>query len=387
VSLHAVREVLSGPAVDKLAGVGLILATAAALAWANSPLAASYEALREATFGLPFDPALSNTAKRWTNDGLMTLFFLLVGLEIKREVVEGELADLRQASLTLAGAAGGMAVPVAIFVALNQGGVGLRGWAIPMATDIAFAVGLLALAGGRAAAPVRLFLIALAVIDDLGAVLVIALFYGHDPKLAWLAGAAAVFLAALAYGWWRRAHPLAVLILGLALWYCMLKSGVHPTIAGVLLALTIPLRSHPPDEPDSEDFEHRLKPWVLLLVMPVFALLNAGVTFDADLVLLSPITLGIALGLFLGKPIGIVGACWLCVRTGLGKLPAGVGWPALASVGLLAGLGFTMSLFIAQLSFDEGTELAQSKAAILATSALAGVLGLAMLRLVTVRQR
>jgi len=225
------------------------------------------------------------------------------------------------------------------------------------------------------------------VIDDLAAVLVIALFYGHDLSFGFLAGAAMVFLIALAYGRRRRAHPLMVAALGLALWYCVLRSGVHATIAGVLLAFTIPLRSRPQEHPDSEDFEERLTPWVLLLVMPVFALFNAGVTFRADLISLSPLTSGIALGLILGKPIGILSACWLSIRVGLGKLPDGVTWHGLASLSVLAGLGFTMSLFIAQLAFEHGTELAQSKAAILCASMLAAMVGLTMMRLVTTGQR
>jgi Na+:H+ antiporter, NhaA family len=245
----------------------------------------------------------------------MALFFLLVGLEIKRELVEGELAD------------------------------------------------------------------------DLRAVLVIALFYSHALDLALLAGAASVFLIALAYGRRRRTHPLAVVVLGLALWYCVLRSGVHPTVAGVLLAMTIPLHSRPQEQPDSRDFEASLTPWILLLVMPVCALFNAGVTFDADLVRLSPISLGIALGLILGKPIGIFGATWLSVRLDWGKLPEGLTWSGLASLSVLAGLGFTMSLFIAQLAFVPGPELAQSKAAILCASTLAAMVGMAMTRLVAIRQR
>jgi Na+:H+ antiporter, NhaA family len=375
----------TGLAIEKLGGVGLILATGGALVWANSPAQESYEALRRITFEIPFNPALTKSLKEWVNEGLMAFFFLMVGLEIKREFIEGDLADVRHASLTVIAAMGGMVVPVAIYLAFNGRGAGLVGWAIPMATDIAFAVGLVSLVGGRATTALRLFLVALAVVDDLGAVLVIALFYGHDLSFGFLAGAAAIFLIALAYGRRRRAHPLIVAALGLALWYCVLRSGIHATIAGVLLAVTIPLRSRQ-EHPDSVDFEEQLTPWVLLLVVPVFALFNAGVTFKADLIRLSPITLGIALGLILGKPIGILGACWLGVRADLGRLPDGLSWLGLTGLSVLAGLGFTMSLFIAQLAFEEGAQLAQSKVAILCASTLAAIVGLAMIRLVVARQ-
>jgi len=373
--------------IERLGGLVLITATGAALVWANSPAAPSYEALREVEFGFAFEPHLFKSLKRWVNDGLMALFFLLVGLEIKREFVEGDLADLRHAGLTLAAAFGGMVLPVVIYLVLNAGGPGLRGWGIPMATDIAFAVGLMALLGGSAAGPLKLLLLAIAVIDDLGAVLVIALFYGHELHLTFVAAAAITFAAAVAYGRMKHSQPLVVAGLGLLLWYFTLRSGVHATIAGVLLAFTIPLRSRPSTHPNSVDFEDRLEPWVLLGVMPVFALVNAGVTFRADLAWLSPVVLGIGLGLVVGKPAGIVVASWLCVRAGLARLPEGVTWAALAAVGMLAGLGFTMSLFIAQLAFDEGATLAESKAGILIASTFAAIVGLSAIRVTRVRGR
>lgn len=402
---------------ESAGGVILIAAAVVAFLWANSPLAPSYQALKEAPFGFGLGGwGLEKPLILWVNDGLMALFFLLVGLEIKRELLVGELEDPRAAALPIAAAVGGMVVPAGIYVALNWGGEGMPGWAVPMATDIAFALGVMALLGKRVPLGLKVALTALAIVDDLGAVLVIALFYTANLKLGYLALALAVWVAAVLYGRFGGRKLTVFGMLGVVLWYCMLKSGVHATVAGVLLAFTIPMRRHL--EPGQvkerlaalfrgEDFEtqevelehlenlveaaqsplheleHSLLPWSAFFIMPIFALFNAGFQVSPEASFAAPVTLGAFLGLVLGKPLGVMLFSWLAVATGRATLPAGVGWTAVAGMGLLAGIGFTMSLFIAALGFPDPGLLDQAKLGVLSASVTAAVVGLLALHVGT----
>lgn len=398
---------------ESSSGVILIAAAAIAFVWANSPFAASYLALLDIEVGIEFGAfALHKHLLHWVNDFLMVLFFFVVGLEIKRELLVGELAGWQKASLPAAGALGGMVVPALIYVALNYGEPTVRGWGVPMATDIAFALGVLALLGGRVLLALKVFLLALAIVDDLGAVLVIALFYTADLNTTALAISLGIWVLAIIYGRADGRRPLVFLLLGLVMWYFMLKSGVHATIAGVLMALTIPLRhgmsveelrdqlrwqagnafeqiesrighiertlerAHSP----LHSMEHALTPYVAFLIMPIFAFFNAGVPIGAgEAGVLSAVSAGAFLGLLIGKPIGVVGFVWLAVRTGLTRLPEQMTWGGLTGVGLLAGIGFTMSLFIANLAFVSGGHLDEAKIGVLAASLVAAVVGLAFL--------
>lgn len=405
---------------EAASGMLLLLCAVVALAWANSPWGATYQALWETKLTIgPEGAALSKSLLHWINDGLMVLFFLLVGLEIKRELLVGELSSPRKAGLAIAGAIGGMVVPALLYLTLNAGGIGERGWGIPMATDIAFALGVLALLGRGLPIGLRVFLAALAIVDDLGAVLVIAVFYTAELSMG------ALLAAAIVWGLLWACNLLGVRqlwiygVLGVVLWLAVLKSGVHATVAGVLLALTIPARR----KIDGEAFltqaqtllevfrkspgtgrllsenqrdavyslqqacehveapltrlEHGLHGLVAYFVMPVFALANAGVALggDSGLSLTHSVTLGVVLGLLVGKPIGVLLTAWLAVRLRLAELPAGVTWGQLLGVGCLCGIGFTMALFIAGLAFPDPLLLDQAKVGILSASLLAGLLG------------
>ncbi|CAH0190930.1 Na+/H+ antiporter NhaA [Roseomonas sp. CECT 9278] len=371
--------------LDSEAAGGLILmATAAcALFIANSPLAPAYFA----ALGVYVGPM---NIGHWVNDGLMAVFFLLVGLEIKREMLDGQLASWSNRALPGIAAAGGMVVPALVFLAFNAGSPETaRGWAIPTATDIAFALGVMSLLGPRVPAALKVFLAALAILDDLGAVIIIALFYSGQLSTLDLALAAAAL--AVLFGMNRAgvARLWPFLLVGLVLWFFVLRSGVHATIAGVLLALAIPLRPAParPDDMASSllhRLEHALHKPVAFLVVPVFGFANAGVSF-AGLTLetaLQPLTLGIALGLFLGKLVGVFGASALAILLGVASLPFRASWMHMVGVALLCGIGFTMSLFIGLLAFaDYPQQQAQAKIGILAGSLVAGVLGWLVLRL------
>lgn len=360
-------------------GIVLIVAAALALLLENSPLAWIYDALLDTPVAIQVGALeLDKPLLLWINDGLMAIFFFLVGLEIKREIVEGRLSSITTATFPIAAAIGGMLVPALVYVWLNQGDpVALRGWAIPAATDIAFAVGILALLGSRAPTALKVFLLALAIIDDLGAILIIALFYSAElslPVLA-IAGAGTVLLAVLNHRGVSRTAPY--LITGLVVWVCVLKSGVHATLAGVIVALFIPLRSADGEESPLKRVEHGLAPWVSFGVMPVFAFANAGValyglSFDD---LFGGIPLGIALGLFLGKQLGIMAFVWGAVRLRLAKLPDGITWTQVYGVALLAGIGFTMSLFIGTLAFADPEHAAGVRIGVLAGSTASALLG------------
>lgn len=399
-------------------GILVLGCTAIALVLANSPWHAAFEQLLHAPIGLRLGEALySKSLWHLINDGLMAVFFLLVGLEIKRELLLGELRDPRKAALPLFAALGGMAVPAAIYACFNHDGPGAAGWGIPMATDIAFALGIMRLSG-RVPAALLVFLAALAIIDDLGAVLVIALFY--TGSIAWpaLAVAGLAFAGLLALGRAGVRHPLPFILGGIVLWLAVLHSGIHATVAGVLLALCIPLRGTiDPDRtiswtadfataelktPNSGDtiekladgigrgrsplvsWEHALGPWVNFVIVPVFALANAGVVFDRAMLVavVDPVFWGAALGLVLGKPLGVVGASLLAIRLGVAALPAGLDRRSLIAAGVLAGVGFTMAIFISGLAFGEADPAHQAiaKAAILAASLVAGVAGFILCR-------
>ena len=366
-------------------GVLLMRAAAAALALDNSPLAHLYDALLTVPVAVQVGVlALEKPLLLWINDGLMALFFLLVGLEIKRELLDGSLSSWRQAALPALAAAGGMAVPALIYAAINADDpAALRGWAIPAATDIAFAVGILALLGSRVPAALKAFLLTLAVIDDLGAILIIAVFYTADLSLTSLAiaGAATAVLLALNLAGATRLLPYIVVVL--VMWVAVLKSGVHATLAGVIVALFVPLRTGDASAtPPLVRAEHGLAGFVALFVMPVFAFANAGVHLGGlspgDF--LSTVPLGIAAGLFAGNQIGIFGLTWAGVRLGLCRLPEGVTWLHVYGAAALAGVGFTMSLFIGALAFEDPTRQAAMRLGVLSGSLLSGIVGYATLR-------
>ena len=364
-------------------GVALLLSAVVALAWANSGLAPSYAALLDVPVAIEIgENGLRKPLILWINDGLMAIFFLLVGLEIKREVVGGHLSTLRKAALPVAAAVGGMAVPAALYLLVVGGDPAFAaGWGVPMATDIAFALGILALLGRRAHVALAVFLAAFAVADDIGAVLVIALFYTATVKTGWLlaAAAATAVLAGLSLG--RVQRLAAYLVVGAALWLFVLKSGVHATIAGVVTALFIPHRAVTGASGSPLlHLEHGLTPIVTWAILPIFALANAGVALGGDVRLDHPVALGVAFGLVAGKAVGVTGASWLAVKAGVAQLPAGVNWGQIAGLGLLGGVGFTMAIFIASLAFADPALIDTAKAGILLGSAISGVAGLAVLR-------
>ena len=384
---------------EAFAGVLLLFFAAIAFAWANSPWAGAYFGMKEIPFGIRFNQtwALEKSLEHWVNDALMAVFFLMVGLEIKREVRVGELANPRQASLAIFAALGGMVVPAMLFTVLNAGTDGARGWGVPMATDIAFALGVLALLGARVPVALKVFLTALAIVDDLGAVIVIALFYTSDLNWLALAAAGGCWALALLAGARGVRHLSVYGLLGALLWYFVLKSGLHATIAGVLLALAVPLaaRIDRTEESTGRDaereldlehesplhrLEHALQPWVTYMILPVFALFNAGVAIGGAGGI-SAVTLGALVGLLIGKPIGVSVFCALAVRSGLASLPSGVTWPMMIGVSLLAGIGFTMALFISNLAFAGSALLDQAKIGVLAASVIAALIGLAWLNL------
>ena len=427
VSSHPIIGPLQSFFRSEAAGGLLLLGCAIiAFAWANSPFAEAYFDLwgTYVTVGVG-SFVIDKPMLLWINDGLMAIFFFLIGLEIKREVMGGELSNPKSAALAVSAAIGGMLVPALAYVLLNAGGSGSAGWGIPMATDIAFALGVLALLGNRVPLALKVFLTALAIVDDLGAVLVIALFYTAEVSttaLLWAVGFFAVLVVLNRLGVQRTA---VYVILGLGLWLAFLKSGVHATIAGVLLALTIPA-SRRLDAPDfleraraylasfAEDvkpgeaeptlqqqnaifalenaceaaetplarMEHGLHKPVAFFIIPVFALANAGVAVTGGLgaLLGSPVTLGIVLGLVVGKPIGITLMAWLAVRTGIATLPAGAGWRQVVGISALCGIGFTMSIFIATLAFPGNAALLDAaKLGILLGSLVSGVIGWVLL--------
>ncbi|HRD74767.1 MAG TPA: Na+/H+ antiporter NhaA [Hyphomicrobiaceae bacterium] len=368
-------------------GIALVVAAIAALLIANSPLASDYKALQEIPAGVRIGAiGLQKTLLHWVNDGLMAIFFFLVGLEIKREFLVGELSDRQSAALPLFGALGGMIVPAVIYAMMTyRDSSMLSGWAIPCATDIAFAVGVLALLGKRIPPALKLFLLALAIIDDLGAIIIIALFYTADLSAMALVLAAFGIFGLVILNVAGVARLGAYVLLGAFVWICVLKSGVHATLAGVATALALPLgvASREEDGLDGHagGLQADLHPWVTFAILPLFAFFNAGVSLSGIGVdqVASGITLGIALGLFVGKPIGIVLFTALAIRTGLARLPDGVSWRHMVGCGVLCGIGFTMSLFIGTLAFPDGSREVEVRLGVLLGSLVSAVVGGLML--------
>ncbi len=411
---------------ESAGGVLLLIATAAALIWVNAPFGGTYGDFWGAHVRIDLNVVdLDESLVQWVNDGLMTIFFFVVGLEIKRELLEGELADRRKAALPVAAAVGGMIVPAAIYLAFNAGRGGEHGWGIPMATDIAFAVGVVTLLGSRVPTSLKVFLLALAIADDIGAIIVIAIFYSGDISAGWLAAAGALLTLVVALGRAGIRGVVIYLAVGLVTWLAVFESGVHATIAGVALGLLTPTGpAVQPDEfigatddllrqfriarmqtdadgqelsqaalsdlenlarqsqPVLDRLEHALHPWTGYLVVPIFALANAGVELDAGSLRHaagSPVSLGVALGLIAGKPLGIILAAWLACKAGIAALPDDARWRQLAGVGVVAGIGFTVSLFIGNLAFSQPELIADAKIGVLAGSALMGIVGIVAL--------
>ncbi len=420
--------------VEAASGIVLLVAAIVALVWANSPWRGSYESLWHAPIALSIGPYSStNTVHFWINDGLMVVFFFVVGLEIRREIYSGELSEPRRAALPVAAALGGMLIPAIIFLVFNRGLSSQRGWGVPMATDIAFAVGVLALLGKRVPAALRVLLLALAIIDDIGAIIVIAFFYSSGVSVGGILLALAGVAGVVLFQGLGVRRPVAYILPGFVIWLGCLRAGIHPTIAGVILGLMTPARAWLGERgflaairQAVEEFRgqsdregHRaedllgplgdvrqaqqeavapvvrlqtmLHPWVAFVIMPLFALANAGVTLDgadgADGAGLFaddmwPVLAGVVLGLVVGKPVGIVAMSYLAVRLRLAVVPAGVSWKGIAVVGSVAGIGFTMAIFIAGLAFSNASHLNGAKVAVLAGSAVAAVVALAFGRLV-----
>ncbi len=357
-------------------GILLAGASVVALVWANSPWSGSYEDLWHRAVG-PETLDLHLDLRHWINDGLMTIFFAVIGLEIKRELVIGELRDRRTVTLPVVAALGGMVLPALLYLLIAGGGEPAQGWGIAMATDVAFVVGVLALLGPRAPTGLKLFLLTLAIVDDIGAILVIAVFYTDELSLGWLAAAAAGFAVV---GLLRRAvvaSPLAYVPVGIAIWYAMYRSGIHPTIAGVALGLLTPV-GQVKGRQVIEELEHRLHPFSSWVVVPLFGLANIGVSLDRDTVSAAidgTVAWAVAIGLLVGKSVGVTVPALLTARSRLGRLPAGVDRRALAGGGALAGIGFTVSLFIAGLAFDDAALAQQATIGILAGSLASGLVG------------
>jgi Na+:H+ antiporter, NhaA family len=389
--LRRLARAVTGPLerffqIQAASGLSLLFAAAVALLLANSPWSNAYRQLWQTSFGITLLGFTFQRSLEWVvNDGLMVVFFFLVGLEIRRELHDGELAQWRRAALPAAAALGGMLAPAAIYLALVRAPEGRSGWGVPMATDIAFAVGLLALLGNRVPAALRVLLLALAVIDDLGAIVVIALFYSAGVGLAGVFVALGGFGLILLMQRFGVRSKLAYVAPALLAWAGVYAAGVHPTIAGVIVGLLTPVR--PRLEPDNglgeasspaQDLIRGLHPWVAFGIMPLFALVNAGVSLRGLSLDASSTTtaMGVAVALVVGKPVGVLIATWLCVRSGLGALPRGIGGRQLLVLGVVAGVGFTMSLFVAQLAFADLRLLSAAKLGILTGSALAGALAL-----------
>lgn len=410
-----VREFLR---VEAAGSVLLLLAAAVALIWANSPWAESYDSFWQVKATIDVGPLhISESLQHWVNDALMVIFFFVVGLEIKYELVHGDLRDPKTAALPIVAAIGGMVVPALIYVAIAGGPETGHGWGIPMATDIAFAVGVLGLLGRRIPSPLRLFLLTLAIVDDIGAILVIAIFYTADLKLGWLALALAMLAAMVVLRMLRVWSVPVYVALGVVCWFGLLESGVHATLAGVAIGLLTPatpllkedvargyaqkaLHDHHLDTdelsrlrfllgesvPLVERLQHTLHPISAYVVLPVFALANAGVDLGGGVLgqsLNSVVALGVALGLVVGKPVGVLLGAFIAVKVGIATLPDRVGWGLVTAAGMVAGIGFTVSLFISGLSFDAQILVDEAKVGILGASLVAAVLGALMLFFLT----
>lgn len=363
-------------------GIILFICVLISLTIANSPLGDAFENILNTPLG--FETAsvhLRYTTALWINDGLMAIFFLLVGLEIKRELVSGELSTPRQALLPIFCAFGGAIVPAGIYFAVNQGTETVSGWGIPMATDIAFALAVIAMLGKRVPASLKVFLAALAIVDDLIAILVIAIFYSAELHTIYLGYAAAILALLFIFNRLGVRSLIFYLIPGLFIWYFVHHSGIHATIAGVLTAMTIPLATKGQKEPPLLKLEHALTTPVNFLIVPLFALANTAIRFEEGMLegLVSPLGIGIIVGLMLGKPVGVYLMTKLAILLRIGSMPQGASWAQIIGVGLLAGIGFTMSIFIALLSFSDNLLIAEAKFSILVASLLSGVTGYILL--------
>jgi len=367
--------------LEAAGGLLLIAAAALALIINNSPLSWLYNGLLEVPVVAQIGALkIAKPLLLWINDGLMALFFLLIGLEVKREVIQGHLSRASQIILPGAAAIGGMVIPALVFWALNKDNpAAMSGWAIPMATDIAFALGVLALLGKRVPVSLKLFLMTLAIIDDLGAIIVIALFYSGELSNLSLALAAGSILSLIAMNRLGVVKLAPYLLVGLVLWVCVLKSGVHATLAGVILAFCIPLKTARDVPSPLQQLEHALHPWVAYAILPLFAFANAGVSLTGVTMesFTHHVPMGIALGLLVGKMVGVFGLTWLAVKTGMAALPTGANWGQVLGVSILCGIGFTMSLFVGSLAFVPGqSEFAgMDRMGILTGSILAALIG------------
>ncbi len=390
MQVKSLREFLK---LESASGIILIFAATLAMLFNNSSLSHIYGLFLETPVEVRVGALkIAKPLLLWINDGLMAIFFLLVGLEVKREMLEGQLSSLAQISMPGIAALGGMVVPAFFYVLLNWGdSVALNGWAIPAATDIAFALGIMALLGERVPTGLKLFLLAVAIIDDIGAIVIIAIFYSGDLSLTSFAFAAVALGILVGLNRLRVTRIAPYMVVGVILWICVLKSGVHATLAGVLLAFCIPMKGKPEGEGSPlNHLEHKLHPWVAYMIMPVFAFSNAGVSLSgiSFKTLFAPVPLGIALGLLLGKQIGVYGFARLGVRMGLAKLPEDVTWSQFYGMAALCGVGFTMSLFIGSLAFehggpDYGTAV---RLGVLTGSILSGIIGFVILRKATARE-
>ncbi|GAA4517984.1 Na+/H+ antiporter NhaA [Sphingobacterium thermophilum] len=366
-------------------GILLMVCVVLALIVANSPLGDSLLTLLSTQVGFENESIhLKYSIKQWIDDGLMAIFFLLVGLEIKRELVEGELASPKKAALPIFAAVGGALLPAAIYGILNFSEDTHHGWGIPMATDIAFALAVISMLVKRVPASLKVFLAALAIVDDLLAILVIAIFYSSDLHLTYLLYAGILFLIQIGFNKFGVKNILAYVIPGVFMWYFIHHSGVHATIAGVLTAMTLPTTEDDVESP-LERLEHLIAKPVNFIIIPLFAFVNTAIVLSADMFggLTSRMGMGIILGLILGKSLGILSTCWICVKSGISSLPEGAKWSHMFGVGLLGGIGFTMSIFVSMLSFSDALHIEEAKLAILVASLLAGVLGYLYLKMIS----
>ncbi|TDG36527.1 Na+/H+ antiporter NhaA [Pedobacter changchengzhani] len=362
----------------QVSGIILLFCVAISLFIANSDLKETFEAFLETKLGFG---TVNYSILAWINDVLMAIFFLLVGLEIKRELIEGELSTVKSASLPVIAAMGGMLFPALIYFLFNTGKETGAGWGIPMATDIAFALAIISLLGKSVPVSLKIFLAALAIVDDLGAILVIAIFYTNQIHFEYLAYAGGILALLILFNYMGVKNLFFYLIPGIFLWYFIHHSGIHATIAGVLLALTIPTNDTAVESP-LERLEGILTTPVSYLIMPIFALANTNITFQKEMLkgLISPLGLGIIFGLFAGKTIGVTLFSWLAVKLKFADLPTGAGWKHILGLGMLAGIGFTMSIFISLLSFVDPLHIAEAKFAILTASVFSGIVGFVFLK-------
>ncbi|WP_316840113.1 Na+/H+ antiporter NhaA [Pedobacter gandavensis] len=379
LNLQAFRDFFRS---GQIGGIILLVCVAISLFIANSSFSTGFANLLTTELGFNFgSSSISYTVSAWINDALMAVFFLLVGLEIKRELLEGELSSLKKASLPVIAALGGMLVPAGIYYVFNAGTPTASGWGIPMATDIAFALAIISMLGKSVPTSLKVFLAALAIVDDLGAILVIAVFYTNEVHFDYLLMAAGVLAVLTLFNYLNLKALFFYLIPGVFLWYFIHHSGIHATIAGVLLAFTIPTNKTNIESP-LEKLEHLLNGPVNYFIMPIFALANTNITFQKEMLggLVSPLGMGIILGLFAGKTIGVTLFSWLAVKLKLGTLPSRSGWKHIIGLGMLAGIGFTMSIFISLLSFSDEMHVTEAKFAILCASIVAGLAGFIYLK-------